>query len=100
MANQPDAHHNDDGEIPPEELEMVVEEPTGKPTAGAPEDRIKALEQRIAYLQQEIRDYIILEEGGQSTVGETDKIFASRGKVLEEAKHQLAAWRAQHLGRN
>jgi hypothetical protein len=100
MAKQPDAYHNDDGEIPPEELELVVEESTGKPLSGTAEDRIKALEQRIAYLQQELRDYIILEEEGQSTEQETDKLIASRGKVLEEAKRQLAAWRAQHQGRN
>src|SRR5579859_456204 len=73
---------------PPEELEMAVEEVTGKPFPGNSEERTQALKNRICYLETQLRNL-----GDE----ETRSKFSAE---LAEAKKQLAEWQAQHKGRN
>ena len=83
----------DDDTIPPEELEMVLEEFTGKDTQGEPADRIKAIKGRIAYLKSQM--------AALDDAGARDGVLASAiAKDLADAWQQLARLQANHEGRN
>jgi hypothetical protein len=97
MANLP---NDDEDQIPPEELEMAVEEATGKPVAGDPEDRLKAIEKRVAYLQQQCQDVLNSQADGKLSEATSQALLDETRRDLNEAKRQLTAWRAQHQGRN
>jgi len=77
-------------EPPPEELEMAVEEMTGKPFPGKPEERVEALKRRIDYLSCRI---LSLDPADQD-------LLKRYSQELAEAKKQLTEWQAQHKGRN
>jgi len=86
---------NDDlDDTPPEEeLEMVVEELTGRSIPGTPAERIEALTKRVVYLQNQLKE---LDAAGV-------REFTGVGKVakdLADAQRQLKGLKAQHEGRN
>jgi hypothetical protein len=78
---------------PPEELEMAVEEMTGKPFPGKPEERIEALQKRIDYLRSQLDE---LSRAGAREFAAASKITQD----LAEARRQLSEFQAQHEGRN
>jgi hypothetical protein len=89
----------EDDAPPSEELEMAVEELTGKDTPGDALDRIGALRLRIAYLQTQLDS--MPEPAGNCA--EQDAAFTAIWKVgqdLADAKAQLAQLQANHEGRN
>lgn len=82
--------------IPAEqELEMAVEEVTGKPFPGEPEDRLEALKKRVRHLESEVN----LLTRGDLTPYDEDELKRLRDE-LDEAKKQQAEWQAQHESRN
>ena len=92
-------------EPPEEELEMAVEEATGKDTPGSPAERIEALKKRIAYLEQQLAalihhaDVNPVNQGAildQADIGAISHVQ----KDLTNARSQLIYWRALHEGRN
>jgi len=85
---------DDPSEPPPEELEMACEEMTGQPFAGPPEERVRALEKRIAYLQDQLTKSEATDEPLRSGL-----IRLTNADLLE-ARRQLADWKCQHDGRN
>jgi hypothetical protein len=54
MATEPLDNHDQSGS-PTEEIEIAVEEFTGRPMPGNPAERIDALQKRIAYLEEQRR---------------------------------------------
>ena len=83
---------------PEEELEMAIEDLTGKDTPGAPEQRIEALKKRIDYLFNQLHELALREptEGGQSLNDAASKVAFD----LREARQQLARYQALNQGRN
>ena len=78
---------------PEEELEMAVEELTGRPIPGTPAERIEALTKRVVYLQNQLRE---LDAAGAREFTGANKV----AKDLAGAQRQLKEWKAQHEGRN
>lgn len=81
---------------------MAVEEVTGRPFPGKPEERVGALKARISYLESHITS---MRErgpaGGPINFKESDReVFERYQRELAEAKLQLSQWKAQHEGRN
>lgn len=85
----------DESEPSPEDLEMAVEELTGKPTAGNPAERIEALKKRIIFLEAERRTAL-------DRPDDVDRAewLAANQQDLDNARRQLADFKAQHDGRN
>jgi hypothetical protein len=80
----------DDDQIPdppPEELEMGIEDATGRPIAGPPAERIAALQRRIKYLESQ--------PGGGSA-----EVAAATAADLRAAREQLRHWQVQEDGKN
>src|SRR5579859_1278147 len=82
--------------LPPEELEMAVEEITGKPFPGNSEERTQALKNRICYLETQLRNL----EDEKNRLRSFRETRAKLSGELAEAKKQLAEWQTQHEGRN
>jgi hypothetical protein len=77
-----------DDDLPPEELDMIVDEALGHPQPGPTAERLAALEQRVKYLED-------------SLAKTTDAQCAASYRVdLEEARRQLADLRFQSGQRN
>ena len=83
----------DDDTPPEEELEMAVEDLTGKDTPGSPEQRIEALKKRIEYLKEQMQ---CLDDAG-CREGE---MASSVARDLAAAWQQLARYQALNQGRN
>jgi hypothetical protein len=87
---------NDDDipDIPPEELDMVVEEALGHPPAGPPAERIEALQKRVAYLKQQL--------AAIEDLPDADAVQYLNGIVrdLKDARRQLAEQEHQLGARN
>ena len=81
---------NDDfgPDLPPEELEMIMEEVMGRPLVGSTADRIAALEKRIKYLS----GALLRTEHIECAIGYRED--------LQAAQEQLTALRHQQSGRN
>jgi Cu/Ag efflux protein CusF len=80
-------------DIPEEELEMAIEDFTGKPTPGQVVDRIKALEKRITYLHDQLAGLTMCENPS----AEASKRVAHD---LAKARTQLQHYQTLHQGRN
>ena len=80
---------------------MAVEEVIGKPFAGKSEERVQALEARVAYLIAEVRRYSECALDSLDTCApDTGCVLDSLKGDLAEARKQLADWRAQQEVRN
>ena len=83
----------DDDTPPEEELEMAIEDFTEQDTPGSPEQRIEALNKRIAYLRNQWDE---LTAAGAREFEGASKV----AQDLAAARQQLARYQALNEGRN
>jgi hypothetical protein len=83
-----------DDDIPPEELDMAVEEALGHPPPGTPAERIEALKRRIAYLQEQLAAF------QEQTDPDAELAAGKVAHDLINARRQLAEWEHQQGARN
>ena len=86
---------------PKEELEMAIEDLTGKPTPGAIVDRIIALQKRITYRsERKLRFLAQQSEAHQLFSADLAACIEAFGWDLAEARVQLLYYQTLHEGRN